>query len=261
MVIGTYRMTDFHLSTIAPGIIDHKEWTPDNGHNNALRINGLGAPRAFFTPLLREIGVPNVSYGEDYALGLAFSRTYKIGRIYDELYLCRRWEGNSDAALGIEQVNTNNHYKDSLRTHEINLRRCYNEQHNQYDGNKSKAQNKHFIEKQFAEWQTASDNLAALRKALVKQEVICGIPFTVQHNPARMVSTGAKTDKESILSRPCFLCRKINPKISASVPSETDTICVSILIRYSPIISPSHLPNTENRSCLLILQHRQHSPQ
>ena len=104
MVIGTYRMTDFHLSTIAPGIIDHKEWTPDNGHNNALRINGLGAPRAFFTPLLREIGVPNVSYGEDYALGLAFSRTYKIGRIYDELYLCRRWEGNSDAALGIEQV-------------------------------------------------------------------------------------------------------------------------------------------------------------
>ena len=119
MVIGTYRMTDFHLNTIAPGIIDHKEWTPDNGHNNALRINGLGAPRAFFTPLLREIGVPNVSYGEDYALGLAFSRTYKIGRIYDELYLCRRWEGNSDAALGIEQVNTNNHYKDSLRTHEI----------------------------------------------------------------------------------------------------------------------------------------------
>ena len=87
---STYRMTDFHLSTIAPGIIDHKEWTPDNGHNNALRINGLGAPRAFFTPLLREIGVPNVSYGEDYALGLAFSRTYKIGRIYDELYLCRR---------------------------------------------------------------------------------------------------------------------------------------------------------------------------
>lgn len=261
MVIGTYRMTDFHLNTIAPGIIDHKEWTPDNGHNNALRINGLGAPRAFFTPLLREIGVPNVSYGEDYALGLAFSRTYKIGRIYDELYLCRRWEGNSDAALGIEQVNTNNHYKDSLRTHEINLRRCYNEQHNQNDGNKSKAQNKHFIEKQFAEWQTASDNLAALRKALVKQEVICGIPFTVQHNPARMVSTGAKTDKESILSRPCFLCRKINPKTSASVPSETDTICVSILIRYSPIISPSHLPNTGNRSCLLILQHRQHSPQ
>ena len=99
MVIGTYRMTDFHLNTIAPGIIDHKEWTPDNGHNNALRINGLGAPRAFFTPLLREIGVPNVSYGEDYALGLAFSRTYKIGRIYDELYLCRRWEGNSDACL------------------------------------------------------------------------------------------------------------------------------------------------------------------
>lgn len=249
MVIGTYRMTDFHLNTIAPGIIDHKEWTPDNGHNNALRINGLGAPRAFFTPLLREIGVPNVSYGEDYALGLAFSRTYKIGRIYDELYLCRRWEGNSDAALGIEQVNTNNHYKDSLRTHEINLRRCYNEQHNPNDGNKSKAQNKHFIEKQFAEWQTASDNLAALRKALVKQEVICGIPFTVQHNPARMVSTGAKTDKESILSRPCFLCRKNQPEDQRVCPiGDGYNLCVNPY----PIL-PYHItiPSAEHREQIL----------
>ena len=249
MVIGTYRMTDFHLNTIAPGIIDHKEWTPDNGHNNALRINGLGAPRAFFTPLLREIGVPNVSYGEDYALGLAFSRTYKIGRIYDELYLCRRWEGNSDAALGIEQVNTNNHYKDSLRTHEINLRRCYNEQRSQNDGNKSKAQNKHFIEKQFAEWQTASDNLAALRKALVKQEVICGIPFTVQHNPARMVSTGAKTDKESILSRPCFLCRKNQPEDQRVCPiGDGYNLCVNPY----PIL-PYHItiPSAEHREQIL----------
>lgn len=193
--------------------------------------------------------MPNVSYGEDYALGLAFSRTYKIGRIYDELYLCRRWEGNSDAALGIEQVNTNNHYKDSLRTHEINLRRCYNEQHNQYDGNKSKAQNKHFIEKQFAEWQTASDNLAALRKALVKQEVICGIPFTVQHNPARMVSTGAKTDKESILSRPCFLCRKNQPEDQRVCPiGDGYNLCVNPY----PIL-PYHItiPSAEHREQIL----------
>ena len=119
MVIGSYRMCNFKLETLPPGIIDHKEWTDENGRNNALRINGLGAPRAFFTPLLRQNGMPNTSYGEDYALGLAFSRTYRIGRIYDELYLCRRWEGNSDAALTPEQVNTNNQYKDLLRTMEI----------------------------------------------------------------------------------------------------------------------------------------------
>ena len=122
MVIGSYRMTNFSLETLPPGVIDHKEWTDENGHNNALRINGLGAPRAFYTPLLRKIRVPNTSYGEDYALGLAFSRNYKIGRIYDVVYLCRRWEGNSDAALSIEKINQNNAYKDSLRTLEINRR-------------------------------------------------------------------------------------------------------------------------------------------
>ena len=125
MLIGSYRMCDFQLNTLPPGLIDHKEWTDENGMNNALRINGLGAPRAFYTPLLRKLGVPNTSYGEDYALGLAFSRRWKIGRIYDELYLCRRWEGNSDAALSPERVNANNLYKDSLRTMEILARqRC-----------------------------------------------------------------------------------------------------------------------------------------
>lgn len=126
MVIGTYQMTNFQLNPIPPGIIDHSEWTDNNGHNNALRINGLGAPRAFFTPILRDIRVPNTSYGEDYALGLAFSRQYKIGRLYEVLYLCRRWEGNSDAALSIEKVNKNNAYKDSLRTLEIQKRKAMN---------------------------------------------------------------------------------------------------------------------------------------
>ena len=126
MLIGSYRMCDFQLQTLPPGLIDHKEWTVENGMNNALRINGLGAPRAFYTPLLRQMGVPNTSYGEDYALGLAFSRQYKIGRIYDELYLCRRWEGNSDAALSPEKVNANNFYKDSLRTMEILARQRMN---------------------------------------------------------------------------------------------------------------------------------------
>lgn len=126
MVIGTYRLTDFNLNPIPPGVIDHREWTDDNGRNNALRINGLGAPRAFLTTVLRTIGVPNTSYGEDYALGLAISRRYRIGRIYDVLYLCRRWEGNSDAALDIPHINANNSYKDRLRTWEIRARKTLN---------------------------------------------------------------------------------------------------------------------------------------
>ena len=122
MVVGTYQMTDFQMNPIPPGIIDHREWTEDNGRNNALRINGLGAPRAFWTPLLRTINLPNTSYGEDYALGLRISREYRIGRIYDVLYCCRRWDGNSDAALDIEKVNANNLYKDRIRTWELEAR-------------------------------------------------------------------------------------------------------------------------------------------
>lgn len=129
MVIGSYMMTDFDLNELPPGVIDHKEWTPDNGRNNALRINGLGAPRAFYTPVLRSIGLPNTSYGEDYAMGLNISRHYQIGRIYDVLYLCRRWGGNSDAALSIEKVNANNLYKDRIRTWELEARVALNKQH------------------------------------------------------------------------------------------------------------------------------------
>ena len=122
MVVGTYMMTNFNMEMIAPGIIDHKEWTPENGRNNALRINGLGAPRAFYTPLLREVKLPNTSYGEDYALGLRFSREYQIGRIYDVIYHCRRWDGNSDAALDVVKMNGHNTYKDRIRTWELQAR-------------------------------------------------------------------------------------------------------------------------------------------
>ena len=122
MIVGSYRMCDFQLETLPPGLIDHREWTDENGPNNALRINGLGAPRAFFTPFVRQIQFPNTSYGEDYAMGLIFSRRWRIGRIYDELYLCRRWDGNSDAALSVEKVNANNLYKDRLRTMELMAR-------------------------------------------------------------------------------------------------------------------------------------------
>ena len=122
MVVGSYTMVDFSLKEIPPGLIDHREWTRENGRNNALRINGLGAPRAFNTSVLRRIGFPNVSYGEDYAVALRISRDYEIGRIYESVYLCRRWEGNSDSALPLEVANRYDQYKDWLRTIEIQAR-------------------------------------------------------------------------------------------------------------------------------------------
>ncbi|HEX9614488.1 MAG TPA: glycosyltransferase, partial [Bacteroidota bacterium] len=126
MVIGSYKLVDMDLQEIPPGIIDHKEWTTDNGRNNALRINGLGAPRAFQTALLRAHPLPNVSYGEDYAIALRLSREYQIGRIFEPVYLCRRWEGNTDAALPIDKINRNDQYKDRVRTIEIHARQLLN---------------------------------------------------------------------------------------------------------------------------------------
>ena len=126
MVVGTYMMTNFDMQMIPPGIIDHREWTPENGRNNALRINGLGAPRAFYTPVLREVKMPNTSYGEDYALGLAFSRRFQIGRVYDVVYLCRRWDDNSDASLDVVKMNAHNLYKDRIRTWELQARIALN---------------------------------------------------------------------------------------------------------------------------------------
>lgn len=230
MVIGSYRMTDFTLQALPPGVIDHKEWTDENGHNNALRINGLGAPRAFFTPLLRKIRVPNTSYGEDYALGLAFSRQYRIGRIYDVLYLCRRWEGNSDAALSIEKINQNNNYKDSLRTLEIKLRQAMNKKRQAEDL---------FIENQLAKWQTARTNHEALNQIETRRFELAGNTITVQFNPARAVSTCAKVDKSSIEARKCFLCPE-------NKPNEQDEIIISLdepfSLRINPYpILPGHL--------------------
>lgn len=131
MVIGSYKLTDFNLNEIPPGLIDHREWTDVNGQNNAIRINGLGAPRAFYTPIIKKIKFPNVSYGEDYAVALAISRQYKVGRIYEPIYLCRRWEGNTDASLSIEKQNANNFYKDFLRSEEIKVRQELNRKRDQ----------------------------------------------------------------------------------------------------------------------------------
>jgi Glycosyl transferase family 2 len=127
MVVGSYTMVDYSLKTIPPGVIDHREWTRENGRNNVLRVNGLGAPRAFDTAILRRAGFPNVSYGEDYAAGLRISRDFEIGRVFESVYLCRRWEGNTDSALPLETANRYDAYKDWLRTMEVRARIAKNE--------------------------------------------------------------------------------------------------------------------------------------
>ena len=210
MIIGSYRMCDFDLNTLPPGLIDHREWTDKNGCNNALRINGLGAPRAFFTPLVRQIQFPNTSYGEDYALGLAFSRHYRIGRIYDELYLCRRWGGNSDAALSIDKVNANNLYKDRLRTMELKARQqMLLGKADIMEGSSISR----FFNRQLEKWDDVRHRFRDLKHVEVRQ---LSDQVKLQFNPARIVSTGAKIDKKTLGERPCFLCDKNRPKVQMS---------------------------------------------
>ena len=206
MIVGSYRMCDFDLNTLPPGLISHNEWTEDNGCNNALRINGLGAPRAFFTPLIRQHQFPNTSYGEDYAMGLAFSRRFRIGRIYDELYLCRRWGGNSDAVLSIDKVNANNHYKDQLRTVEILARQKQNKEREKGLTD--------FFHNQLNQWKDVAKRFEEL-KGVQTREVGSAL---AQFNPARLVSTGAKIDKATLAKRPCFLCEKNRPSEQIVLP-------------------------------------------
>ena len=234
MVIGAYRMCDFELNTLPPGIIDHKEWTDENGPNNALRINGLGAPRAFFTPLLREIGFPNTSYGEDYALGLAFSRHFRIGRIYEELYLCRRWGGNSDAALSIEKVNANNLYKDRLRTMELKARQQTLAGALEVQSGDSLQR---FFNRQLERWEDVRKRYNDLQYVETKQ--LGGL--MAQYNPARMVSTSAKIDKASLAKRPCFLCSQNRPEeqITKPVFNKEGEQVMELLVNPFPIL-PQH---------------------
>ena len=208
MIIGSYRMCDFDLNTLPPGLIDHHEWTDNNGPNNALRINGLGAPRAFFTPLLRQIQFPNTSYGEDYALGLIFSRRYRIGRIFDELYLCRRWGGNSDAALSIEKINANNLYKDRLRTLEISARQQMLRGKEDIMADSTLLR---FFNRQIETWEDARRRYRELQGVKSRELQFEDSELTLQFNPARIVSTGAKIDKQTIGNRACFLCEANRP--------------------------------------------------
>ena len=242
MLVGTYRICDFELNTLPPGVIDHREWTEDNGRNNALRINGLGAPRAFYTPVIREVGFPNVSYGEDYAVGLQISRNYRIGRIYDVLYLCRRWGGNSDAALSHDKVNANNLYKDGLRSAEFKARQAMM----QVMGCPSQTELDTFFEKQLACWPDAKERYTNLENVRLRK---FNNGLTLQYNPSRVVSTAAKVDSESVKKRECFLCAANRPSCQIA---ENAFGCFDVLVNPYPIL-PYHftLPLKEHTPQLL----------
>ena len=235
MIVGTYRITDFDGNEIPPGIIDHREWTLENGGNNALRINGLGAPRAFYTPLAREFKFPNISYGEDYAIGLRFAREHLVGRIYDVLYNCRRWEGNSDAQLNPAQANAFNFYKDKLRTFELEARIQLNAAQKQerlakiiISENKLKAllplnptlaqKAELLLTRQLKDWPLFAENHQALSN--VKERYLRGERMYVRllYHPNRVKSATAKTDPASIAKRECFLCPRNLPKEQEGIP-------------------------------------------
>ncbi len=239
MVIGSYRLTDFDLNELAPGVIDHREWTDENGRNNALRINGLGAPRAFYVPVAKQTPFPNTCYGEDYAMALAISRHYRIERIYDVLYLCRRWEGNSDAALSIGQVNANNFYKDRIRTLELKVRQsmCYSTH------NATEDDLRDLIGKQTDNWELARQNYAALQQVETKQ---FGNGLSVQFNPHRVKSTGADMSREHLQKRPCFLCEDNRPKEQERILFRGDFEALvnpyPILPGHFTLVCDEHLP-------------------
>ena len=234
MMVGSYRMCDFDLNTLPPGLIDHKEWTDENGPNNALRINGLGAPRAFFTPLLREVQLPNTSYGEDYAMGLWFSRNYRIGRIFDELYLCRRWGGNSDAALSVDRINANNLYKDRLRTLEIKARQAKNSGYQSQPSITSPLYR--YFDRQLRLWPETRDRYRELTHVETRDLNVGSSTFEVQFNPARIRSTGATISKEAVAARPCFLCKANRPQVQMTKIQNAD---YELLVNPYPIL-PMH---------------------
>lgn len=239
MVIGSYRMCDFDLNTLPPGLIDHREWTDQNGCNNALRVNGLGSPRAFFTPIIREVGFPNTSYGEDYAVGLVFSRCYRIGRIYDELYLCRRWGGNSDANLSVEKTNANNLYKDRLRTIEIMARKQLNSGRDCSSEDDPLIQ---FFNRQLGAWPAAEKRYRDLSNVQTK---VLDTDIRLQFNPARMVSTGAKIDRSTLAKRPCFLCPENRPEEQMVLPQPSG---FELLVNPFPIL-PVHFTIPKKEHC------------
>ncbi len=234
MVIGSYSLCDFSFKRSGAALIDHSEWTADNGRNNALRVNGLGAPRAFHVPELRQWQLPNTSYGEDYAIGLALSRRYRISRIYEELYLCRRWEGNSDAKLDCAALNRNDEYKDSLRTAEILARQQLVAVRNR---RASEEEVMAFHALQLEHWAEARERYDELERVETRELSDGDISFAMQWNPARIVSTGADVRSEALEARPCFLCKHNRPSEQMELPVESH---YDILVNPFPIL-PGHL--------------------
>ncbi|MDD6209153.1 MAG: DUF4922 domain-containing protein [Bacteroidales bacterium] len=267
MIIGSYRITDFNLTEIPPGIIDHSEWSDENGPNNALRINGLGAPRAFYTPIIRKFKFPDTSYGEDYAVGLRFSREFMVGRIYDVLYNCRRWDDNSDANLCPEKINVHNHYKDKLRTWEIEARIQLNKDKiqrllsektlseneiikltspNASFQNKAEA----LLAMQLDRWKLASENYMALNNAKERLIKTAGLNLRLIYNPGRLSSITAQTDKESIAKRKCFLCLENLPSEQKGILFKDRYILLCnpypVFEKHFTIPDIHHVPQTLN---------------
>ncbi|MGE4586228.1 MAG: DUF4922 domain-containing protein [Mangrovibacterium sp.] len=248
MVIGSYLICDYKLNPLPPGLIDHREWTQENGPNNALRINGLGAPRAFYTPVIREIRFPNTSYGEDYAVALAISRSWKTGRLYSPVYLCRRWEDNTDAALDLQRQNEHDNYKDRLRSIELQTRIRMNRKKNRISdpqsGKLAAALNR-LIREQQNQWPLAGKNYAALSQVVSKTFRYEAFELILQHNPARMRSTAAATDSASVRLRPCFLCETNRPPEQQALAMDN---------RYSLLLNP--FPVFPEHFTLVLNEHR-----
>lgn len=267
MVVGSYALVNEKLKPIPPGLIDHREWTRKNGHNNLLRVNGLGAPRAFDTAVIRQFGFPNVSYGEDYAVALRISREYAIGRIYENLYLCRRWSENTDAGLSIDKQNRNDFYKDHLRTVEISARQAMSRKERtrdlqvtqvvkgsrkvvsckssprkrilvEYPGDKGaslSAQCKKLFDSQKKAWPAIADAIRNLKSVRTRKLSDGSHTVTLQYNPARALSSGAAVDKASIQKRPCFLCQKNLPPEQTGILYRGEYL---ILCNPAPIFKP-----------------------
>jgi glycosyltransferase involved in cell wall biosynthesis len=254
MVVGAYTIVNKHLKKTPPGLIAHKEWTQANGHNNALRIHGLGAPRAFNTAVIRKIGFPNVSYGEDYAVALRITREYKIGRIYKSLYLCRRWTDNTDAGISVEKQNSNDFYKDELRSIEIKARQMLNKKESgnrifaQYPGEKQKSLTVlclNLLADQKKSWPKLAYAYRELANVRTRSITCGGYKVYLQFNPQRAISSGAAVDVESIKSRPCFLCKD-------NLPSEQQ----GILYRNQYLVLCNPAPIFENHFTIVALEHQ-----
>jgi glycosyltransferase involved in cell wall biosynthesis len=254
MVVGSYTIVNEYLKKIPPGLIAHKEWTQANGYNNALRINGLGAPRAFNTVVIRKIGFPNVSYGEDYAVALRIAREYKIGRIYESLYLCRRWTDNTDAGLSVEKQNRNDFYKDKLRSIEIKARRILNKKESgnrtfaQYPGEKQKSLTVlclNLLAEQKKSWPKLAHAYRELAQVRTRSVACGGYNVCLQFNQQRAISSGATVDAESIKKRPCFLCKD-------NLPSEQK----GVIYRNQYLILCNPAPIFDKHFTIVNLRHR-----